>query len=517
MIVFKGKRNLSIIVAVAYAFSIYGLVQLEHLDLLLAPVFVVLCLGWLELLYVKHKNKYAVLVATFAFLTYLTHLYAFFFLLMFMLIRFIWELCVSNSKRRIVINTIKAAVITVLATIPFLSMQLAQTPSETVKASIAAGLQAYSVQPGEFFLKTFVSGSEAGIAYLGLTILVLALLPILLHKSGRTYVFFLITSVILIIYSAGYYAPVNLALFIHNYIPFAYFVRVPSRVLMVGCLSLAVCAAFGVDALLSFVRKSWIKYIIVTIIVVAIFCDLSLGFSPKTVPLCLTDNQAYEWVSQQPGDFRVVEVPLVHGQLAMTDMYTNHDTLGSTEWAYGYDTTLDAAAVLGNELISKITTPEQLAFYGVKYIILNLTPSYYTQMNKALSELGGPTLSQVEAVKMRLDGNKEYKLMFNNNDWYVYQDLNYIGLVTGNVQSYSFTSNKLVITGSGTIQISQSYDKDWQASSGTLSENNSMTQLVLSNETQTVTLTYTPHTKSLLLFLIYIPLLCIIIWMVKKK
>ena len=515
LIVFKGRRDLSIIAAIAYAFCIYGFSQLEHLDLLLAPIFIVLCLGFTERLYSTHKNKYVMLTATFAFLTYLTHLYAFFFLLMFMFIRCVWELCVNKERRSAVLDTLKAAVITALAAIPFLSIQLAQTPSSIVKTTIASGLQAYSVQPGAFFLRTIVSGSEAGTAYLSLVVLLLVLLPIVLHKSSRTYLFFLVTTVILLIYSAGYYAPVNLALFIHNYIPFAYFVRVPSRVLMVGCLTLAICAAFGVEALLSYVRKDWIKYTVVAILITAIFCDLTLGFSPKTVPLYLTDNSAYNYISQQSGDFRVVEIPAVHGQLAMTDMYTNHDTLSNTEWAYGYNTTLDAAANLEDGLIAGTVSPTQVAFYGVKYVILNLSSSYYANMQEALSELGNPTLSQVEAIKNGL--GIEYKLVYQDNGWYVYEDTLYQGLVTGNVLSYTYSPNKLTITGSGTVQISQSYNKGWKATVGTLSENNSMTQLILPSTTTTVTLTYTPYKKSLLLFLLYLPLLAVIILMLRKK
>ena len=515
LIVFKGKRSLSVVIAVAYAFCIYGFSQLEHLDLLLAPIFIVLCLGFTERLYSTHKNKYVVLVAVFAFLTYLTHLYAFFFLLMFMFVRCVWELCVNKERRSVILDTLKIAVITTLAAIPFLSIQLAQTPSNTVKTVIASGLQAYSIQPGAFFLRTIVSGSEASTAYLSLVILILALLPIVLHKSSRTYLFFLVTTVILLIYSAGYYAPVNLALFIHNYVPFAYFVRVPSRVLMVGCLTLAICAAFGIDALSGYVKKKWLWCGLFGTLVIAIFCDLTIGFSPKTAPLYLTDNPAYNYISQQPGDFRVIEIPSVHGQLAMTDMYTNHDTLSNTEWAYGYDTALDAAANLEDELIAGTVSPTQVAFYGVKYVILNLTSSYYANMQEALSELGGPTLSQVEAVKSRL--GSEYTLVYQDNDWYVYQDLKYTELVTGNVVSYTYSPNKLTIIGSGIIQISQSYNKGWKATIGTLSENNSMTQIVLPSTTTTTTLTYTPYKKTLLLFLLYLPLLAIIILMLRKK
>ena len=136
-------------------------------------------------------------------------------------------------------------------------------------------------------------------------------------------------------------------------------------------------------------------------------------------------------------------------------------------------------------------------------------------MQEALSELGGPTLNQVEAVKNEL--SSKYKLVYQDNDWYVYEDTLYQGLVTGNVLSYTYSLNKLTIVGSGTIQISQSYDKGWKATVGMLSENNSMTQLVLPSTTTTVTLTYTPYKKSLLLFLLYLPLLAIIILMLRKK
>lgn len=529
-VLFKSRKLLSIVLAVAYTFSMYMVGEIEHWDLLSAPIFIALTLSFFELMLQNGKNKYIVLTGLFAFLAFLTDPYVVVFLAGFMALRLVWELIYNKERQRIVIDTAKAAIITIIASLPFLVVQLTQVPSQAVKIYDQYVLRAYTQIPGAYFVRgTTNSFTPEILPYLGLTVMVLALIPIMFNKTRKEYIFYLVATIFALLYAAGRYSPINFAAIIQSVL---FFMRVPARSSMIGSLTLAICAVIGLGILIDKAKQNRLKYVIVGVAVVAIFCDLAIGYEPPTPQMALSDNAAYEWVMQQQGDFRVLEIPTIRLQSSMTSIYTGHDTLWWSELGYGYYEPLLSPATLYYKFEDETATAEQATEYAVKYIILDTVPSYYATLSVEIARANEDatanhetlaSLEQTESVSTWLSKNADYKLVYNQNGWIIYQNLQYRGLVYGDgVIGYTSPNpNEIKIdvnSNSPTIAyISQSFDKNWKASIGVLSENASEQMLSLPKGVYTVTVKYTSYEKSLLWFLCYLPLLTIIILMLRKK
>ena len=524
-ILFKSKTIPSMVLAVAYTFSMYGVGQLEHLDLLIAPVFIVLTLGFFEKMLDSHKASYVALTSLFAFLTYITHLYAFFFLLAFMLLRFIYEVATNPERRKVFINCVKLTILSLIATLPFLVLQLVQQPDQAKKVDLEIGLKGYAQSPGLFFSRFIPNVFTPEVTmYIGFAVILLALLPILFRKTNKKYVFYLVTTVLVMFYAIGHFSPINLAQLVHDYVPFAYFIRVPGRALIIGCLTIAICAAVGLGQLVDKMQRRWVKYVVICVAVTLIFCDFTIGYEPPTTQMVLQDNDACEYLAQQQGDFRILEIPSVHGQILMDGIYTQHDVISWMQWGYGYYEPLYSITGLYQEYVDQDISATQAAFYGVKYLIVNTDPSYYSAMSEALREVAGPNLNQILSLKDWISNDTtDYKLVYNNNNYAIYENLQYQDIVSGaGVISYTRPNpNEIKIDVNSntptTVQVSQSYDKGWKTNVGTLSENNSEQQLNLPSGIYTVTLKYVAYQKSLLWFLIYIPLIGAIVWMLRRQ
>ena len=516
------KKTLpSIVLAVAYSFSLYGLGQLDHLDVLSAMIFVPLTVGCLERVFENGRAKYVILTALFMFLTLITQLYPFYFLLMFVCLRIVWELIRNPQRLKTLIASVKVAVLLVIAATPFFLAELAIAPLQIVRDQLNASLYTYAQVPGLYLLRSMPNYfvSEASVLYLGVTVVLLALIPIIL-KRWKNYTFYLLATLFFLLYSVGHYSPVNLAQLIHDHAPFAFFMRVPARALVVGCLTLAVCAAAGIEALIEKIK--W-KYVISAVVVIAIFCDLTIGYELPNTQAVAINTTAYEWISRQSGDFRILEIPSVYGQMNMTSLYTSHDTISKFVWSHGYYEALNAPAALYDEYISETATAEQASVFAIKYVVLNLDPAYYKQMSQALSEVSGPTLKRTIVVETWLNENSDYRVVFNQDNFVIFENLKYRGFIYGSgVVGYTNPNPNIVAINIDsatptTVYISQSYDKNWKASTGTLAEQNSEQVLSVPAGKYAVTLRYAKYEKSLLWFLLYIPLIGVVVWMLKRK
>jgi hypothetical protein len=513
-----------VIFAIAYSFSVYGVTQYEHIDLLCAPIFVALTLGFLERAFSTVKPVNIVLTATFFFITYLTHLYSFYFLGVYIVLRTLYELVRNTQKKRVVIITLVMFSITLVMLLPFLMPQLNALPSTSAKQLLDKNLQDYAAPVEQFFMRTlpnyFMGDSYS--MYLGLSVVLLALVPILwgFGKRNVQYIFYLLTTLFFLMWSVGHYSLLNVAQLIHNYFPLAYFIRVPGRAMIIGYLTLTVCACMGFEFLLTRVKR---PIVLTGLVALIIYCDLTLGFAPTAMPIAIKDEAAYNFIAQQQGDFRVVEVPSISNQMAITDLYTHHDFLGASVWAYGYDAKLAAPSNMYEEYVAETATAQQAAFYGIKYVIVNTNQSYNSLMKQPFLDIpltGYKNISQAYALDTDLSSSPDYKLVFTQNDYTVYENLLYRGVVYGTgVIDYTYSPNKLVIdtNNATTINISQSYDKNWSASVGTPVEDNSETMLTIPSNVKQVVLTYTPYKKSLLWFLIYVPLFGVIMWVTKRR
>lgn len=268
----------AVVLAVAYSFSMYGLEQLEHPDLLSAIVLVPLALGFLEKTFQDSRAKYIVLTSVCTSLVYITHLYAFYFLLMYLVLRVAYELL---QRRSVALTATLVAVgaLFLLTVLPFFLTQLGILPSQTVRNEDLLGLYNYAQPPGLYFVRDVpdLFTSDNSTMYLGITVTLLALLPIILRKTNRYYVFCLVVATFFLLYAVGRYGPVNLAALIQRYAPLAYFIRVPGRSLVIGYLAFGACAAAGAAVLVEGLSTRS-RYLAATLVVAAVFCDLTIGY-----------------------------------------------------------------------------------------------------------------------------------------------------------------------------------------------------------------------------------------------
>ena len=531
------NRYVCFIFAVIYSFSVYGVTQLEHIDLLSAPIFVALTLGFLERLFATGRSKYIILTAVFAFITYLAHLYAFYFLGVFIVLRVLFEIfrVQSNQHLATVKQALSVAGLTFGFLLPYLLTQLGALPSAAAKIDLNKGLQVYARSAEQFFMRQVPNyfAADSWIMYLGIITVLLAFIPIItsLGKRNGKFIFYLLATIFFMMWAIGHYSPINVAQIIHNYAPMAYFIRVPGRAMIIGYFTLAVCACIGFEILLNHFKR---PLLLTSATTVLICCDLMIGYSPTAMPIAVQNNNAYQYIAQQQGDFRVLEIPSISDQLAMSDVYTKHDVLGTDIWAYGYFEPLLAPSDLYEQYVNGTIDPYDTAFYGVKYVIVNTNSDYYATMKQPLKDMsitGFTNISQAITLNTELLSMSEYKQVYSQDGYTIYQDLAYKGMVfdmfptQGEQLSYTYSAlspNTLSIditTSEPTnLTISQCYDKDWSTSIGILSEADSMQNLSIPAGTYHIVLTYTTYKKSLLYFLVYIPLLAIIaIMLIRKK
>lgn len=533
-VLFKGKTILPILIAVAFAFSMYNVDQLEHLDLMSAAIFVPVTLGFFEKMLRDTKPKDVVLTGIFAFLTYLTHLYAFTFLAGFMILRFVYELATAKDRLKKVIAIAKMLGIVVLAALPFLVMNIAQSPPQFVKDDLAVGLERFAQPPGLYFARSLPDyfTADARTVYIGLAVMLTALIPIILKKTNRTYIFYLCVTMLTVLYAVGRYGPFNLAQLVHDYIPLTFFIRVPGRALIIGYLTLGVCAAIGLSQLLDLIKSHRKQFAVACAIIVIIFLDLTIGYEPPVVKMALAPNGAYAWLSQQEGSFRVEEVPAITTQMATSDMYIGHDTLTPTRWAYNYFEPLYAPADMYYKYLDKTATAIEATFYDVKYVIVNTDPNYYTNyIAQALKDIDGPTLDEVLVTEAWMNSNDDFKVVYDKDGYTVYENLLYKGFVIpvgdASVTYDIINPNNITIRTeshySTAIIICQCYEKGWRATledgtALTISESSYSTQRIdVPAGQHIITLHYSNYEKSLLWFLSYIPLAGLIAILLTRK
>jgi len=476
--IFK-RKDASIVFAVAYSFSMYGVNQLEHLELIGVPFLIMLTLIFLEKAFEYKKPTHILLTGLFTFLVLLSNLYALVFLLFFLVFRFAFQL-ITEKTRQFKIEVIKyfLLLITILSLlgIPYI---LPYINTETMNYSIftrgelgypTTGEFVFSQPPYLYFLRNVPSTStEIHFMYLGVSVSLLAVLPIILNyrnKLYKTYIFHLSVALFFFIYSIGQYSPINIAMMIHDYLPLTSFIRVPGRALMIGYLNFSICAGIGYIALSDLISSHakaknlepnprhtiglvprWSRAdtsqkklaVILLLVTTVIFLELTPGFEPPTMPMTLLNNNTYNFIKQQPGNFRILEIPSVHDQQAMTYIYTGHDTLNPTLWAYGlfiplYNFTELYFDYLKFAETTHQSTPNNIdhaiamksAFYGVKYILLNTDPTYYKIFSTApWFRILDPV--QIQNIKTHLNTSNDYKLVYSDRDTYIYENLRYRG------------------------------------------------------------------------------------------
>jgi len=500
----------SIVLAVSYTFCMWGVSSTEQMVFVSVPPLILLTLIFLEKTIQDSKPLHLVLTSTLLLSVYLTHLYPAYFLTVFIGARllFAW-------KRDVLQSSLKAGILFLLLEMPFFLLLLLGVPNQEVKDVLLTQTAALAILPGLFLFRSdpIAFLSEASVAYLGLTVIILAIIPMIRNhrpKWRNTYIFYLLTATACIIFAIGQYSPINFAALIQEYLPLSFFLRAPGRIMVIGCLSLSVCAALGLTVLLKHIRLGR-RTLTTLLIVLVIFADLTIGYAVPSMPTPIPQNEAYKFFREQPGDYRIVEVPSIYPQMALSNIYTDHDTLSTYCWSVGYFNPLYAFADQYNKCLNLTASEQEVAFYGIKYILVNTDLSYYTRLDYAIKYYNSPRIEQVKPVKDYLDSSKDYKLVYSKEGYHIYENLFYQGTVFP-CKSYDWRNpNTLEIRTSNdkahTIYISQSYTEGWIAKVNgaqiPIQEVNSIQSIKVPAGTDYVIVHYERYESSLLNFLAF--------------
>ena len=474
MVVFK-KRAMSVIFAVAFAFCTYGINQLEHLELVGVQPFIMLALIYLEKTFQNPKRiSNQIWASLFMIFVFISNLYPMYFLLMYLFGRVVYQIIKTKQVKQTLQNILVIGIVALLMITPWILPQMVGLPNPIERANLGVALQGYSRSAAYFFYRNtpYVPyQTEEYVMYLGISVIILSAIPMLKRaKISSLYIFNLIVVLFFMLYSIGAASHFDLAMIVHNYFPEAYFIEVPGRAMVIGSLALSVCAALGFQLIYEKINKNWLKVVFVLLISLIVFADLTVGLEPPTMNQYFIDTPTYDWIKAQSGDFRIVELPSVHDQQAMTEIYTGHDTLSTILLGYGYFEPLQSFANVYNNYADLNESAQNSAFYGVKYIILNLTPSYYTFMAQAIVSIGAPDYLKMTQLKVQIDGDSNYKLVYQDGDVYTYQNLLYQGIVFGQNAMVQYDrinpdtiDMKVDATQATNIVISQCYTTGWVA------------------------------------------------------
>jgi len=439
-------------------------------------------------------------------------MYPFAFMAGFILLRVAYAYITQNNRLQLTKLLACTALLFAIFAAPFALQQLGNVPNQEVKDDLALGLQVYAQPPGLYFVRSLPGYYEADARtmYLGLVVIVTAVIPMILRKYGAKYAFWLIVSSVFILYAVGRYSPLNLAQLVHDYVPFMYFIRVPGRALIIGSLGLSMLAGMGIATLLERIPYKRIGIALACLAIVGVYADLTIGYEPIIMSEPKTNVSAYEFIRNQPEEFRVVQIPSTNTQMAVADISLNHEVFSGTVWAYNYFEPLKPLAAQYDSYLDGTSDAKLVATYGIKYIMIDTDINRFNYIMQALIDINGPDYSTLLGLNLALDIDNDYVKVFEDGGVTIYENVHYQGIVFGNgVVDYSSPNpNKMVIeidTPAPTeVTVSQCYTKDWATNVGTLSEYQSIQLLSLPAGKYTVTLTYTDYYKSMVIWAICI-------------
>lgn len=399
------RRDAGAIFAVSYTFSMYMVNQLEHVGLVGAAFLVPLTLVFWEKLFTQKNHINALLAGLSLFLIFLSDFYILIFTLMFIMFRLLFALVSSvfslgierkkeHGGSTIIIRISKksslkemfksfalSVAIFLFLSVPFVIPYLSSPHSRSTEE-----LNAFSRPPSLFFLRNTTMepyGTEIQFMYVGISVLFLALIPLLSSygQHRKSWFFYFFVAIFFCFYSIGKYSPVNIAAIIHDYVPFASLIRVPGRAMVIAYLCFSMCACMGYIYLKDWFSRRQLKnnpiiknkkliprlisLIIPILISLIIFSDLTLGFEPKTKPMVFEDCAAYDFIRQQHDDSRIIEIPSVHDQQAMTYIYTGHDTINWVLWGYGFFDPLYTFCGLYHDFVKLSQTSYDISLEGL--------------------------------------------------------------------------------------------------------------------------------------------------------
>lgn len=137
-------------------------------------------------------------------------------------------------------------------------------------------------------------------------------------KKNREKILFIQTpvhfhTIVLLLSFLFTFGPKGPYIFLYKYIPGFKGIRVASRFHILVMFSLAILAAFGIKALLSFLspKKRRMSLVIVSLFMGLILTEyLSIPLPWKSIPAKKDIPEIYKWLATKKGEFAIVELPL---------------------------------------------------------------------------------------------------------------------------------------------------------------------------------------------------------------
>lgn len=446
--------------AVGYTFSayVYNEIFLGHLNLTVSLAIVPVALFAFERSWRNPTTRNSLLAGASLALLFFTEWYQTFFAALFLSLRLLFVLWFSPnlSSKRILKSALLSFGFFILLIFPFFYTFLvfyAVLPLGTQQPSLSAN-------PAMFFVRTMAENQVYAVPYqyVGLSVLLMAFVSILVilfkkvrlresnsfHVPNSDCVFFAFIAVIFALYSSGPNSLVNISEIVSRTVPFGSTFTVVGRAALYLYLGLAMCAALAVKPVqktlasiqeglpvksaLRRIRPSTLLPLLLTLL---IFADLTLGFEPNSVQ-AYQPSPAYQFLANQSGMYRVVELPALWSISNFDATYIGHDIAGSTPpWIRSYPLRSGAwenlyrqFSTIGRESVNTTELSVDATTLGVRYVIVHTDPQFYERWGTLTSV----NLQQAKQIQQNLVLSYDFRLVFHDYDIYVYENSHYDGL-----------------------------------------------------------------------------------------
>ncbi len=313
------KTSIAWIFSLAYSFSTFYFTHINNgvIDFIVAAAVLPGVLLLFEKMFAS-PNRTNMAYATFSLIIlFFGDLQITIFSLFYIILRIIFYLATYQNKEKTIAllkRLAEGTALFVLSIAPFLiSFSMLQ---DVGTLSVPTIPSYYLINASLFFQRVVnISLHEPASYYIGLVMLVFALLPIIVYRkqnksNNQNYLFYLISFVFFLLIAIG--TPLSTLVT-------SLFVRVPERDQILIDLCIYMCAGYGLLSLselinqklpkIHWIRKRKLIHTFLTVAVAAVvLLDLTAGIAPVTNPVPQFTG-GDNFIKNQTGDFRVLRLP----------------------------------------------------------------------------------------------------------------------------------------------------------------------------------------------------------------
>ena len=442
--VFDGWDR-GLIFAVAFTFTAFMGSQLEHLNILFTVWVIPLALIAWENLAVKGGKKWFLLSVVTVFYVFLSDWYSLMFLMFFLAVRMVY----LRFTLKATLKTPFLAFISVFMLA--LPIFLNDGAAICYRARPLWEAMMYTSDPNFLWLRFKLPPwtGEFTYLYMGLSVSFLAWIapPIPDRKFSREASFMMLVALLALLYGSCHYAPFNFHALVTKFFPFTSFIRVPTRAFFWLYFAFAFCSVIGYRILREyFAKPKKLKKFLPFIVATIIFLDLTVGFEPSTVQPPINSCEAYNWIANQEGFFRIVEIPSAHDWNCLVSLHAKHETLNHVVWMYQmFPPTVGFAKLYWDFVAPEIYTllygnytelqpvntsnlAEESAMLGVKYVLIRFDKDFHEKYFNGEERLFGfPPWERTVQITENLKKSGDWRLVYRDKDFLIFENLRFKG------------------------------------------------------------------------------------------